>query len=143
MRKFQQYFLTQVLFTQLGWSFSAKFCRRFSHASFIHAVSFKLWRKVFSAFFHAGFSVEDRSPKIFVKVWFRSLFSRIENEFRPFAQFGSVWIQFLCVSKIWIFLFSAIFGGISHNGKGLCEVRTTATDISSVYRELAKTFSIC
>ena len=37
---------------------------------------------------------------------------------------------------------SEIFGGVACNGKGLCEVRATATGSGEENRTLAKTFSI-
>ncbi|RRQ46880.1 hypothetical protein DTW91_03495 [Chryseobacterium sp. SC28] len=39
-------------------------------------------------------------------------------------------------------LFIVVFYKMSPNGKGLCEVRATATEIGEENRELAKTFSI-
>jgi hypothetical protein len=39
-------------------------------------------------------------------------------------------------------LFESRGGNIAHNGKGLCEVRATAIEISRGDRTLAKTFSI-
>ena len=40
------------------------------------------------------------------------------------------------------FDFDTILDKMSHNGKGLCEVRATATGSGEENRELAKTFSI-
>ena len=68
------------------------------------------------------------------------------------VRFNRKWIQTFCVrsfgldsvsSKIQKFrnLFvSEIFGDIAHNGKGLCEVRATATGISRGDRTLVKNF---
>ena len=55
----------------------------------------------------------------------------------------SVWIQFLFNhSKSWNLFRSVIFDAISHNGKGLCEVRATATGSGEENETLAKTIFI-
>jgi len=40
------------------------------------------------------------------------------------------------------FIYAIFFGDITANGKGLCEVRATATESGEENRTLAKTFSI-
>ncbi len=50
---------------------------------------------------------------------------------------------FLVFSKLYFYLvLDCFFEVLADNGKGLCEVRATATEISRGNRTLAKTFSI-
>jgi len=46
------------------------------------------------------------------------------------------------VKNEFIFYLNVIFGIITANGKGLCEVRATATESGEENQTLAKTFSI-